>query len=653
MIPAVVSFSASGAELASRIAAFAGGRVHHCGFNGENAQALLPRLFKENTPIIGVCASGILIRLLAPHLADKHDEPPVIAVSSDGKSVVPLLGGHRGANRLARLLAEELGAHAALTTASDSKFARGLDEPPPGWELSMNDDPKPAMMSLVVGAKIALEGHAPWIAEAGYPVSSLGQMKVLVTEQRLKVERGLVYHPKTLVAGVGCERNADASEVIELIGFALSRENLSPQSLAAIATIELKADEAALHAAAAHFGVPLRLFSVAELNQERYRLTNPSAVVEAEVGTPSVAEAAALKAGMIAVPKLKSAHATCAIGRSTRPIDPLTLGRAPGMLHIVGIGPGAPASRTAAAVQALDASTDWVGYGLYLDLIADLRIGQEEHRFHLGDEEARVRHALELAGTGKTVSLVCSGDGQIYAMAALVYELIEARGERAVSDTARRVAVEAHPGISAFQAASAAAGALIGHDFCCISLSDLLTPREEILKRLEGAGKADFVTALYNPRSQRRQDLIEEAKARFLFYRRPDTPVIVASNLGRAEEKVRVVPLAEFDPNDVDMLTIVLIGASSSKSFVRGDGRTVAFTPRGYASKSVAEPAPPPDAAAQAPTTSSAPPLTPGQKTAIQAGVAFLRERAKATQQSSGGAAPQPPSGADDNGQQP
>ena len=113
-----------------------------------------------------------------------------------------------------------------------------------------------------------------------------------------------------------------------------------------------------------------------------------------------------------------------------------------------------------------------MGYGLYLDLIADLRAGQHEHRFPLGDEEARARHALELAGTGCTVSLVCSGDGQIYAMAALVFELLEARGERALSDAARRVAVESHPGISAFQAASAAAGALIGHDFCCISLSD-------------------------------------------------------------------------------------------------------------------------------------------------------------------------------------
>src|SRR5690606_8741038 len=104
------------------------------------------------------------IRLLAPHLADKKEEPPVLAVSQDGKSIVPLLGGHHGANQLARWLAERLGAHAALTTASDGKFTRGLDEPPPGWELAADNDVKAAMMSLLVGAKIALEGNAPWLA---------------------------------------------------------------------------------------------------------------------------------------------------------------------------------------------------------------------------------------------------------------------------------------------------------------------------------------------------------------------------------------------------------------------------------------------------------------------------------------------------------
>src|SRR5690606_35008177 len=304
---------------------------------------------------------------------------------------------------------------------------------------------------------------------------------------------------------------------------------------------------------------PLRVFTAAELVAERDRLVNPSAIVEAETGTPGVAEAAALKAGALVVPKRKSARATCAIGRAPQPLAAAALGRAPGSLHVVGIGPGDRASRSAAAVAALDASADWVGYGLYLDLVADLRRDQAAHRFPLGDEEARTRHALELAATGRTVALICSGDAQIYAMAALVYELLAAEGPRRLSDAARRVGVEIHPGISAFQAASAAAGALIGHDFACISLSDLLTPADTIRRRLAAAAAGDFVTALYNPRSPRRPALLAEAHAAFRAHRPPETPVIVARSLGRPDQHVTVTTLAAFDPASVDMLTIVLI----------------------------------------------------------------------------------------------
>ncbi|MDB5539876.1 MAG: cobalt-precorrin hydrolase [Devosia sp.] len=582
--PAIIIFADSGLDTAKRIALATGGGIHTCGQGGADALKLLPRLFSEGTPIIGVCAAGILIRLLASSLENKQKEPPVLAVSQDGLSIVPLLGGHRGANRLARDLAEALGGIAAITTASDAKFLHSLDEPPAGWVLGTPQDAKPAMMALLLGAKLQVEGSAPFLAEAGYPVSSLGSVKVLVTEQKLRIERGIVYHPKTLVAGVGCERGAEAEEVIALIDFALAKQNLAAQSLAAIASIDIKADEPALLEAARHFQVPLRLFSAAELSQERYRLKSPSDYVEETVGTPSVAEAAALKAGPLLVEKLKSDRATCAIGKAIHPIDPNEFGRRPGVLHLVGIGPGEPISRTASAVNALEASTDWVGYGLYLDLVADLRRGQSEHRYDLGEEEPRVRHALELAAQGKVVSLICSGDAQIYAMAALAYELLDATGPRAVSDVARRVNLETHPGISAFQAASAAAGALIGHDFCCISLSDLLTPRDDILKRLEGAARADFVTALYNPRSQRRVDLIEQAKRLFMDHRPPSTPVVIGSNLGRPNERVRVVELAAFDPTEIDMLTIVIIGASTSRAFHRGSG-TVAYTPRGYEAK--------------------------------------------------------------------
>ncbi|HHG89267.1 MAG TPA: precorrin-3B C(17)-methyltransferase [Devosia sp.] len=581
-----MSFTSHGDELAVRLADALGGQVYHCGSasKAESAPDLLPRLFLKGTPIVGVCATGILVRLLAPILDNKHEEPPVIAVSGDGKHVVPVLGGHRGANALARKIAHITGGAAAITTASDTRFSRALDEPPCGYVLADPEPVKPAMAAILNGASIRLEGTAPWLAKSGYPLAEDGQVSIAVSEKIADGEM-LTYHPNTLVAGMGCARGASGEEVIALLEKTLGQTGLAPQCLAAIATIDIKSDETALHTAARHFGVPLRLFSAAELAEERDRVPNPSKVVKAETGTPSVAEAAAIKAGQLLVAKQKTKNATCAIGRASAPLDVSAFGTTPGQLHIVGIGPGEACQRTGSATDALKAASDWVGYGLYLDLIGDLHGKQNQHRFALGDEEKRVRHALELAATGKNVALVCSGDGQIYAMAALVFELLHAEGSRAVSAAAHRVLVESHPGISALQMASARAGALLGHDFCAISLSDLLTPREQIEARLQAAAKADFVVAFYNPRSKRRTDLLDRAKAFFLEHRPPETPVIVASNLGRADEKLRVVELQHFNPETVDMLTIVLFGSSQSRAILRGDGTSVAYTPRGYANK--------------------------------------------------------------------
>lgn len=596
MTPVIVTFTSAATDLGQRLATFTGGEFHQLKTKS-NAAAQLQNWFKTGTPVIGICAAGILIRLLAPVLIDKHIEPPVIAISTDGNHIIPLLGGHHGANSLAEKLATELGAIAAVTTASDSRFAFGLDEPPTGTTLANPEAAKSAMAAVLNGENLKVSGDPVWLENAGYPISETGKVKVTINDQTVATD-GLIYNPKTLIAGVGCARGTSAEEIITLIETTFANANLATKSLAAIATIDIKADETGLHQAAAHFGVPLRLFTAAELATQTP--PNPSDIVRAEIGTPSVSEAAAMLAGALIVEKQKTKSATIAISRATSLIDPETLGRAPGQLHIVGIGPGEPISRTASAVTALRTATDWVGYGLYLDLIADLKHDQTEHRFDLGDEEVRVRHALEEAAKGKTVALVCSGDAQIYAMAALVYELLDATGPRAVSDVAQRVAVESHPGISAVQMASARAGALIGHDFCCISLSDLLTPRAAIHQRLEAAATGDFVTAFYNPRSKRRTDLLDHAKALFQKHRPPETPVIIASNLGRPTEQVRVVTLETFNPEEVDMLTIVLIGSSQSRAFTRGDGQTVTFTPRGYSAKH--EPAASPSSALRAPS---------------------------------------------------
>ena len=170
-------------------------------------------------------------------------------------------------------------------------------------------------------------------------------------------------------------------------------------------------------------------------------------------------------------------------------------------------------------------------------------------------------------------------------MGALVFELLD-RGADAlgVSDAAKRVEVVSTPGVSALQGAAARAGAPLGHDFCAISLSDLLTPREDIIKRLHAAAEGDFVIAFYNPVSMRRRTLLAEARDILLQHRPADTPVMLASSLGRPEEFVRYRKLCELEVDEVDMLTVVLVGSSNSKLAELGEGPRM-YTPRGYARK--------------------------------------------------------------------
>ena len=533
-----------------------------------------------------------MIRAVAPLLAAKGDEPPVLAVSPDGASVVPLLGGHRGANAMAARLAAALEGHAAVTTAGEAALGVALDEPPAGWTLA-GGDAKAAMAALLSGAALDVDDALDWPAArataekvADRDVADRATVRLLATDVASPSPEppALAYRPRSHVLGLGCERGASADEVLALAREALAAASLDPASLAAVASIDLKADEPAIHAAARALGVPARFLDAATLEAEAPRLANPSDVVFREVGCHGVAEGAALAGvgpdGALVVPKRKSARATAAIARAPGPVEP-GFGRARGSLAIVGIGPGAPEWRSPEATAALRRATDWVGYSLYLDLIADLA-PRTRHDYSLGAEEARVRDALELAATGRDVALVCSGDAGIYAMATLAFELIERGG---VSDAAVRVALTVCPGISALQAAAARAGAPLGHDFCTVSLSDLLTPWPDIVRRVEAAAAGDFVIAFYNPVSRRRRTQLAHARDVLLVHRPADTPVVLATNLGREGERVRVVPLAALDVDEVDMLTVVIVGSSQSRTVTTGDGRIWAYTPRGYGAK--------------------------------------------------------------------
>ncbi|MDO9418685.1 precorrin-3B C(17)-methyltransferase [Pararhizobium sp.] len=593
--PAIVILSDTAQPLAAHVANLIAGDVHGAKARVTTADVLfedvrthLQALFVEGRPIVAIMATGAIIRLLAPVLSDKHSEPPVVALSDDGVSVVPLLGGHHGGNDLARALAKLLHAHPAITTAGDIRFGVALDNPPRGYRLSSLQNAKAVMGELVAGASARLAGDADWLLDSQLPFAEDGLVHLTVTDQATAASPlELVYHPATLVLGMGCERHASTEEAIALAEQALSESGFARDSIACVASIDLKADETAIHAVARHLDVPARFFTAGSLEAETPRLQNPSDIVFAEVGCHGVAEGAALAGvgaeGALVFPKIKSKGATAAIGRAASIVDADAVGRARGKLNVVGIGPGSDGWRSPEVSALVGASSDLVGYSLYLDLLGPLTSGKTRHDFDLGKEEARVVHAMELAGAGKTVSLVCSGDAGIYAMATLVFELFDKGG---ISDAASRIEVQVSPGISALQAAAARIGAPLGHDFCTISLSDLLTPWEHIQRRVKAAAEGDFVIAFYNPVSMKRRTQLAYARDRLLEHRPFDTPVILATNLGRDGELVRVVPLGQLNVDEVDMLTVVVVGSSESRTVSTGDGRTWVYTPRGYSGKS-------------------------------------------------------------------
>jgi adenosylcobyric acid synthase len=248
-----------------------------------------------------------------------------------------------------------------------------------------------------------------------------------------------------------------------------------------------------------------------------------------------------------------------------------------GKLFVVGIGPGGSEHITSAALQAIETAQVVVGYKTYLDLIPQCLAGKEVVSSGMRQEVERCRQALELAAAGRAVALISSGDAGIYGMAGLVLELADVPRQYPID-------IQIIPGISAVQAAAARLGAPLMHDFAVISLSDLLTPWGLIRRRLEAAAAADFVVALYNPKSRGRAVQVVEAQEILRRHRAPETPVGIVRNACRPGEEVTVTTLAEFISHDIDMLSIVIIG--NSQTCVDAAGRMV--TPRGYAVRSEA-----------------------------------------------------------------
>ncbi|NGO81862.1 precorrin-3B C(17)-methyltransferase, partial [Streptomyces sp. YC504] len=371
-----------------------------------------------------------------------------------------------------------------------------------------------------------------------------------------------VLRPPSLIVGVGASKGAPVDEVLALIEGTLADAGLSPRSVARLATVDAKAEEPGIVEAAGRLGVPLVTYSPEQL--AAVPVPNPSDAPLTAVGTPSVAEAAALVEGaQLLVPKTKSAPegrpamATCAVAR-----------RAPrGRLAVVGLGPGARDLLTPRAKDELRRAAVLVGLDQYVDQIRDLlRPGTVVLESGLGAEEERARTAVAEARKGQAVALIGSGDAGVYAMAS-----------PALAEASDDIDVVGVPGVTAALAAGALLGAPLGHDHVSISLSDLHTPWEVIERRVRAAAEADIVVTFYNPRSRGRDWQLPKALSLLAEHRAPRTPVGVVRNASRADESVRLTTLAALDPATVDMMTVVTVGNTATRDIA---GRMV--TPRGY-----------------------------------------------------------------------
>ena len=568
--------------------------IHHKVESGSApaASELLQSQWRNAQGFVVVGACGLVTRLIAPLLQDKNQDPAVVVVDPNGAFAIPLLGGHAaGAEALSQRVAALLGGQAVLTGSSGSKGRLALDAFGKnwGWRRSSSGDWNALMQKAAAIQSTTPEnptlrvqqtsGSKLWLSLSATAASDLiASEDSQGADLTIGIERGegCRWHPPSLWLGLGCERGTSQELIARLVDQEFERLGLAPEAIAGMASIDRKSDEQAFLSLAKARGWFQQWLPAVALNA--IAVPNPSDAVAAEMGTASVAEASALIAAgpgaRLLLNKTIARAQPGEQGAATLAIASCAEQWAPqaGQLHLVGSGPGRLDLLTPDARRALAEATVWVGYGLYLDLLEPLR-RPDQLRWdgRLTEERARCAQALELANQGLTVALVSSGDSGIYAMAGLALELWLTQSPD------QRPSFEVHPGISALQLAAARAGAPLMHDFCTISLSDRLTPWDVIEKRLQAAAAGDFVVALYNPRSKGRDWQLARAQELLLAGRPGSTPVALARQLGRPEEHVSLHTLGELPIEQVDMLTLVLVGNSTSRT---QDGRMV--TPRGY-----------------------------------------------------------------------
>ncbi|MDR5783668.1 precorrin-3B C(17)-methyltransferase [Caballeronia sp. LZ065] len=545
--PAIVVLGSAALDTARRIQAhLPGARIHGLASRVDphtadiaydDFGAHLRSLYAAGTPVVALCAAGIVIRALAPCLVDKGEEPPVLAVAQDGSAVVPLLGGISGVNVLAREIAACLQVTPAITTSGELRFGQCLLAPPEGYALADIEHGKRFVSGLLAGETTRIEGHAPWLDDAPLPRAADARLAVRITpySAATAIPESLVIHPRCVLAWI--DDKGVEGDIAERMRVALHERGLAPLALAALAAPLRHGSLEALTEAAQALGVPLRLCDTAPFDA---------------AGSNGVA-----------------------LHIADTPVDAQAIGRARGTLTVLGIGPGSADLLTPAARRALDQAQDVLGYETYVRMAGPFRDDQRVHMTDNREELQRARHAFDLASEGRRVVVVSSGDPGVFAMAAAVLEALDTGAADHADWHMVKLAIV--PGVSASLATSARAGAPLGHDFCVLSLSDNLKPWSVIEKRIAHAGEADLVMAFYNPLSKARPWQFDRAMEIVRQHRRAETPVVLGRDIGRPGERLRIVTLGALTSDLVDMRTMVIVGSSTTRTV--GDW---VYTPRWY-----------------------------------------------------------------------
>ena len=508
------------------------------------------QLYQQGTPIIALCAAGIVIRTLAPLLLEKGAEPPVLAVAEDASAVVPLLGGLGGVNDMARVIAAGLDVSPAITTSGELRFGTCLLNPPAGYTLGDLELGKRFVSDLLAGESVRIEGQAPWLAQAQLPQDPQARLAVHVSSvEREPVASELLIYPRNVLVAV----KGEVPELAQAIRQLLHEASLAWQSLSCVLAADTLMSSVALRDACAELGVPLRFVNAGE---------QPSHVGEQPLAWQKVSDGLALAIALL-------------------PLNPLHIGRPRGRLAVIGLGPGAAELMVPAVKTELARANDVLGYETYVRMAGPFRADQVLHCTDNREEMQRARHAFELAAQGRSVVVVSSGDPGVFAMAAAVLEALH----ESTNPQWHSVDLDILPGVSASLATAAQAGAPLGHDFCVMSLSDNLKPWSIIEKRLDLASEADLALAFYNPISRSRPWQLGRALEIVAKHRTAQTPVVLGRDIGRPGQTLRVTTLGKLTPDQVDMRTMVLIGSSTTCTFPRLEGGEWVYTPRWYGEK--------------------------------------------------------------------